>query len=505
MLSVCSCHERKYDTDLSLEYFSEISSERYSVDNSLLKEKIHHLILSDRDKSELDVFVRKYYKDYDVLLWVTRNGINSKADTLLKYLNDVRHIGFNPEKFYYSQIRNDIKTLRNLDFNDTDNINSVIARLEYYMTKAYVRYCTGQRYGFVNPAILYNTLEKDDSDTTNTRFIRLYDIPMQHPDRTYYNEAFRKILNDSIGVFLGESSPQNRLYDVLVTRLDNIKDKSKIKYICNIERARWRLSDYPGKYKKYVFINIPSQTLEAVDGDERIPMKIIFGKTSTKTPLLISKINRIDFNPKWIIPQSIIRKDVVKHVDDIDYFIRNNFYVTEKKTGEVIDLSDVTKEMLLSNDYRVIQEGGSGNSLGRVIFRFNNNFSVFLHDTSSPNVFTRTDRRASHGCIRVEKPFELAVFMLHEKEDNTIERIKYSMTNDNHVKEQSEKRNTHKVKTELALTDAGVYLSSLKINPTVPLFITYYTVYPVENSGIREYNDIYGYDQVIYDHLKRFM
>lgn len=76
--------------------------------------------------------------------------------------------------------------------------------------------------------------------------------------------------------------------------------------------------------------------------------------------------------------------------------------MTEKKTGEVIDLSDVTKEMLLSNDYRVIQEGGSGNSLGRVIFRFNNNFSVFLHDTSSPNVFTRTDRRASHGCIRVE-------------------------------------------------------------------------------------------------------
>ena len=82
MLYVCSCHERKYDTGLSLEYFSEISSERYSVDNSLLKEKIQHLILSDRDKSELDVSVRKYYKDNDVLLWVTRSGINSKADTL---------------------------------------------------------------------------------------------------------------------------------------------------------------------------------------------------------------------------------------------------------------------------------------------------------------------------------------------------------------------------------------------------------------------------------------
>ena len=106
-------------------------------------------------------------------------------------------------------------------------------------------------------------------------------------------------------------------------------------------RRHWLLSSQTYVFQ-YVFINIPSQTLEAVDGDERIPMNIIFGKTSTKTPLLISKINRIDFNPKWIIPQSIIRKDVVKHVDDIDYFIRINFYVTEKKTGEVIDLSDVS-------------------------------------------------------------------------------------------------------------------------------------------------------------------
>ena len=505
MLSVCSCHERKYDTGLSLEYYSEINSEKYSLDNSLLKEKINHLILSDRDKSELDAPVRKYYKDYDVLLWVTRSGINAKADTLLKYLNEVRHIGFNPEKFYYSQIRNDIKTLRNLDFTDTDNINSVIARLEYYMTKAYVRYCTGQRYGFVNPAILYNTLEKDDSDTTNTRFIRLYDIPMQHPDRKYYNEAFRKIKNDSIGNFLSESSPQNHLYDILVSRSDNKKGGSKIKYICNIERARWRLYDYPDKHKKYVFINIPSQTLEAVDEDERVSMKIIYGKTSTKTPLLVSKINRLDFNPKWIIPQSIIRKDVVRHIDDTDYFIRNNFYVVEKKSGEIVDLSDVTKEMLLSSDYRVIQEGGQGNSLGRVIFRFNNNFSVFLHDTSSPGVFTRTDRRASHGCIRVEKPFELAVFMLQEKEEDTIERMKYSMTTEHLPKERSEKRNTHKEKTASTLADAGLYMNSLRINPAVPLFITYYTMYPSESDEIREYDDIYGYDQVIYEHLKRFM
>lgn len=118
----------------------------------------------------------------------------------------------------------------------------------------------------------------------------------------------------------------------------------------------------------------------------------------------------------------------MRHVNDDDYFIRNNYYVVERKSGEYVDLSEVTKDMLLSKDYRVIQEGGPGNALGRVIFRFNNNFSVFLHDTSNPGVFARSDRRASHGCIRVERPFDLAVFMLQEEDDDVINKIKYSMT-----------------------------------------------------------------------------
>lgn len=505
ILSVCSCHERKYNAGLSLGYFSEISSERYSVDNSLLREEMRRLVVTDKDRTELDVFVRKYYQNSGSFLWITRNGVSANADTLLRYISDIGHIGFDPEKFYCSQIRNDVEILRNLEFDDSDNINSIIARLEYYLTKAYIRYCAGQRFGFVNPTTVLNTLDVDDSDTVNVRYKCLYDIPMRHPNRAFYNEAFRKIVNDSVGIFLSDSRPQNYIYNSLLLRLGKCNKQLKIKYLCNMERARWRLDDYPENYEKYVFINLPSQTLEAVNEKDRMSMKIIYGKASTKTPLLSSKINRLDFNPKWVIPKSIIRKDIVRHIHDDDYFIRNNYYVMERKSGERVELSEVTKDMLLSNEYRVIQEGGAGNSLGRVIFRFNNNFSVFLHDTSSPGVFARIDRRASHGCIRVEKPFDLAVFMLSERDEDVIKKINYSMTAPVHLDGYHEGDSEDKKKESVTSINKKLYINSLKVEPTVPLFITYYTIYPAENNEVREYSDIYGYDQVIYEQLKRFM
>lgn len=65
----------------------------------------------------------------------------------------------------------------------------------------------------------------------------------------------------------------------------------------------------------------------------------------------------------------------------------------------------------------IIQAGGPKNSLGRIIFRFDNNFSVFLHDTSSPWVFQRERRTVSHGCVRVEKPYELALFLLDDVDE----------------------------------------------------------------------------------------
>ena len=141
--------------------------------------------------------------------------------------------------------------------------------------------------------------------------------------------------------------------------------------------------------------------------------------------------------------------------------------------------------MLLSGKYGVVQRGGKGNSLGRIIFRFDNNFSVYLHDTSSQAVFSREDRDVSHGCIRVEKPFELAKFLLHEKNEKLIQRINYSMTAD-------------------SLKIKRLVVGSVKVEPQIPLFITYYTLYPFAK-GVVSYPDVYGFDGVIFEHLRKYL
>ena len=162
--------------------------------------------------------------------------------------------------------------------------------------------------------------------------------------------------------------------------------------------------------------------------------------------------------------------------------------------------------MFHSKDYLVIQKGGIGNSLGRIIFRFNNSFSVFLHDTNRHNVFSQENRGVSHGCIRVERPFDLAVFLLKDKNESLIRKLHYSMTaeigGESTVLPEEEKKMIKKQKPDTL--QRSMLISSLKVEPQIPIFITYFTIYPDVNGKLQYFSDVYGYDKVIFDALKSF-
>jgi len=165
-------------------------------------------------------------------------------------------------------------------------------------------------------------------------------------------------------------------------------------------------------------------------------------------------------------------------------------------------LDDVTEELLSTPDYLVVQRGGQGNALGKVIFRFDNKFSVFMHDTSNPGVFQRSNRSVSHGCIRAEKPMELAFFMLGDNDTKNQERIRYTMkfhstTNGN--------RGGGNGNDDSLPYDKRKYLNNLVLPVAVPIFITYYTMYPDTADIIRKYKDVYGYDKVIYEYLRGYI
>ena len=131
--------------------------------------------------------------------------------------------------------------------------------------------------------------------------------------------------------------------------------------------------------------------------------------------------------------------------------------------------------MLTSGRYRVRQDNGEGNSLGRLIFRFPNNFSIYLHDTNNRQAFKRTNRAISHGCIRIETPLELAVFLLDSPEEKTV-------------------------KKEGEQLKVGIQ----RFDPSIPVVIDYYTLYPKPDGGWEESPDPYGYDEILLKKLEAF-
>jgi len=500
-LALIACEEssgnkRPLPTETSL---ASLQDNSLHLNSKKINQLLYRMSRADRDSLVADARTRRYYREGGNLLWVDRLGIDKRADTLLTYLNSVEEMGFKKGVFGVAQIERDLKRLRTLDV-DTGitDINRVAARLEYNLTKAFLRYTAGQHYGFTNPTQIFNRLDIREQDSVRTTYRGLFDIPVKRPPKDFYTAALQKIGRDSVAVFLREAQPKNALYAQLIKHFKgkNLSRADRVRLLCNIERSRWRQPDYPQNHNKYVLVNVPSFHLDAIEGDSVLTMRMACGTLDTKTPLLSSHIMRMDVNPQWIIPRSIIKKEVVGHAGNPGYFERHRYFILQRSTGKRIDPANVSTGMLLNPDYFVVQEGGEGNSLGRVVFRFNNNFSIFIHDTSSKWAFERGNRGVSHGCIRVQKPFELAVFLLDKKDQTLIDKINYSMQADLSKPKEGEEKKTR--------VDYRRLVRSLKVNPNVPLFITYYTLYPDLNGRMRTYADVYGYDKVLYGYLRHF-
>ena len=473
--------------------FAELQDSAYALNSHLIREQIGVLMKNDRDSLQADAKVRNYYKNDGRFLWIERHGVDARADSLLAVLDGVEKMGFKKDKFFVEQLQSDLRRVRELDFASSGRnyINNVMARLEYNLTKAFLRYTTGQRFGFINPQHMLNRFDVQYKDSVKVVYRNIFDVAMDHADDRFFASAFRKIYNDSVAKFLHEVQPQEPLYYTFQDLLnsDSLPASKRLKVAVNMERCRWRTKDAPRKHKKYVLVNVPAFHLDAVDGDSVMNMRVVCGTVSTKTPLLNSEIKRMDINPQWIIPKSIIEKDIARHAGNRAYFDSRRYFIRDRKTGKKVDASYVSRSGLLSGKYLVAQEGGKGNSLGRIIFRFDNNFSVYLHDTSSPGVFKRDNRGASHGCVRVERPFDLAVFLLNDKDEDVIDKIKYSMTVDLKASTWTNEDG------EVVSVDKKRLLQSLPVEPHVPVFISYYTMYPDKNGNMCEYPDVYGYDR----------
>lgn len=508
LLITVSCQQKAENPNknLSLDDYSVLVDDAYRLSAKKIRRDIRKMVAADSDSMLADYYVRSYYVKRHPFVWIDRMGIDRRADSLYARLQEVRLMGFDVEKFRIPEIEADLTTVRNLAFSGKGkDINKVLARLEYNLTKALFRFASGKQFGFANPNTILNKL--DVRDSVKGIYYTLYDLGSPVPNRRFFRRLISKVNGNRLMETLDSLETDNPYYKRLVRVLnsDSARMFDRKLLMVNMERSRWHLKDYPWLHKKYVLVNIPSLHLRAVNGSAVLGMRIGCGSLKTKTPLLSSNIVRMDINPQWIIPRSIVRKSIIPRLGNTGYFKSRHYFIRDRATGKELEPWQASPEALLNGSQLAIQEGGEGNALGRIIFRFDNNFSIYLHDTSSREVFERADRDVSHGCIRVEKPFELASFLLGENEERTIKRIRYSMNAD--VSPLGKKRSelTDEQREVADTLQRRMLIGRAEVKPSVPVFIWYFTLYPDACGKLKTYNDIYGYDDVIYSALRNYL
>jgi murein L,D-transpeptidase YcbB/YkuD len=200
-----------------------------------------------------------------------------------------------------------------------------------------------------------------------------------------------------------------------------------------LERLRWLPDLSEGRL---VAVNIPMFQLWAWDGvpsadPPALAMSVIVGRAlNTRTPVFSEHMRYLVFRPYWNVPSSILRNEVLPRIrKDVSYLGRENMEIVlgPSDTSPVVDPTDEHIAMLAAGTARVRQRPGPRNALGLVKFMFPNRNDVYMHDTPAPQLFQRSRRDFSHGCIRVEDPVALAEWVLRSEPAWTRERITVAM------------------------------------------------------------------------------
>jgi murein L,D-transpeptidase YcbB/YkuD len=248
-----------------------------------------------------------------------------------------------------------------------------------------------------------------------------------------------------------------------------------------LERWRWAPRAFP---HPPVVVNIPEFTLRAFGPGEviELTMKVVVGRAyRTRTPVFAQDMSYVVFRPYWNVPLGIQRGETVpKMQKDPDYVRKNDFEVVDR-SGHVISTAATRDEQLAqlrSGILSIRQRPGPKNSLGLVVFMFPNEYNVYLHSTPAPELFARTRRDFSHGCIRVEDPVALAEWVLRGNPGWTRDRI-------------------------VAAMNSGPDSQQVNLAQKIPVLILYGTAVVLPDGEVKFFQDIYGHDAALERALAR--
>lgn len=236
----------------------------------------------------------------------------------------------------------------------------------------------------------------------------------------------------------------------------------------NLDRMRW--TSEPEKDSEYILVNIPDYKLRIYDKNKEVfEMRVVVGALENPTPVFSDNIKHVVFSPTWTVPVSIIKNEIIPRLkSNPDYYTEKNY--TFYKNGEQIDPSSEAWGSTNPGNYRVVQQPGGDNSLGRVKFGMGNSMSIYLHDTPSQRLFSKDFRALSHGCIRLDEPAKFAEYLLRDHSGWDADRINKQMF-------------------------SGT-ASTVVLKKDYPVHIQYYTAWVSEDGRVNFRDDIYGHDRM---------
>lgn len=282
-----------------------------------------------------------------------------------------------------------------------------------------------------------------------------------HADASIYDPELAVAIKDYQK--LSGSTPDGIIGKNTIAALQGEQDSVKRdRILYSMERLRWLPHDFGSRY---VMVNQPSYRAEYFeDGKEKLAMNVVIGSPTHQTYFFYNKVQTVVFNPSWGVPRSIILNEMLpKVMRDTSYLDRNGYevYVGGKK----VSASAVNWSAVAAGKAHVgiRQKPSLDNALGELKILFPNAHDIYMHDTPAKSYFSRDMRALSHGCIRLERPRDMAAAVLGKP-----------------------------------VEELGKYFGKdergLKVANPVPVYIAYFTAWPDANGNVRFFNDIYDRD-----------
>ena len=242
--------------------------------------------------------------------------------------------------------------------------------------------------------------------------------------------------------------------------------------VLNLERRRWLSRDLG---RRYVFVNIADFTMKLVEDRKTVlDMRTVVGRAYRRTPVFTGMISYLELNPYWHVPPRIARNDILPKIRaDLAYLARQKITVFSdwRANAKPLDPAHVDWSRIGNRGfpYRLRQSPGTHNALGRVKFMFPNRHNVYLHDTPMRAHFARAGRAFSSGCIRLERPIELATHLLQRQRGWTRDAILTTI-------------DSRKTKV-------------VRLDEKVPVHLSYVTAWVNKDGAVHFRNDVYGRDK----------